>query len=372
MLLSDAVKPLFAGTELRYPQFLPQCPVCTATASKELFVLRGFSHRQCRGCGFIFVNPRLSDEGARIYYNSEYYRQYCDNNERPINEVFGPYCRTFGPGLPDFVERLRTLCPRGRVVDVGCGLGALLASLPATDFERVGVEYNEAAARFAREHFGLRIVPDLADLRGAGTGFDLVTAIEVIEHVADPLACMQDLAQMLRPTGVLVVTTPNIGGLDYHLHGRQCAHFCAPSHVNFFTVETLTRLAGLLVPRRCGELRPLVAHAPRRRRFLEPGSPHAQFGKSRLSPPPWRPGHPAGAAVPEPPDNRGRGQGAALGLPARPGEPPAEQPFLPDADDPGVPPGRGLMPVMWSCSLFGPRYTQRHAIGSHCHPEPLS
>jgi 2-polyprenyl-3-methyl-5-hydroxy-6-metoxy-1,4-benzoquinol methylase len=243
MLLSDAVKPLFAGTELRYPQFLPQCPVCTATASKELFVLRGFSHRQCRGCGFIFVNPRLSDEGARIYYNSEYYRQYCDNNERPINEVFGPYCRTFGPGLPDFVDRLRALCPRGRVVDVGCGLGALLASLPATDFERVGVEYNEAAARFAREHFGLRIVPDLADLRGAGTGFDLVTAIEVIEHVADPLACMQDLAQLLLPTGVLVVTTPNIGGLDYHLHGRQCAHFCAPSHVNFFTVETLTRLA---------------------------------------------------------------------------------------------------------------------------------
>ena len=243
MLLSDAVKPLFAGGQLRYPQLLSECPVCTATTSRELFVLRGFSHRRCRGCGFIFVNPRLSDEGARIYYNSEYYRQYCDHNERPINEVFGPYCRTFGPGLPDFVNRLGALCPRGRVVDVGCGLGALLASLPAAAYERVGVEYNEAAARFAREHFGLQIVPDLADLRRAGSGFDLVTAIEVIEHVAEPLACMRDLAELLLPTGILVITTPNIGGLDYRLHGRQCAHFCAPSHVNFFTPGTLTRLA---------------------------------------------------------------------------------------------------------------------------------
>ncbi|MBI5075002.1 MAG: class I SAM-dependent methyltransferase [Nitrospirae bacterium] len=243
MFLSDAVKPLFADGELLYPHRLDNCPVCGSNSSKQLFVLRGFAHCRCRNCGFIFVNPRLNEEGARIYYNSEYYRHYCQNNERPVNERFGPYCRTLGFQLSDFATYLRSICSKGRIVDIGCGLGGLLASMPSKDFERVGVEYNEIAAQFARDHYGLRIVSDLDDLASEQGTFDLVTAVEVIEHVSDPLAWMQDLVQLLRPSGHLVITTPNINSLDYYMYGKRCGHFCAPSHVNFFGLKTLSLLA---------------------------------------------------------------------------------------------------------------------------------
>lgn len=242
MLLSEAVKPLFAGGKLLQPKWLACCPVRGTSRSRRLFELRGFQHYRCRDCGFIFVNPRLNDEGARHYYNSPYYRHYCENCERPMSERHGPFCRTLAGELPAFVDHLQRLCPRGRIVDVGSGLGGLLASLPSAIYERVGVEYNEAAAEFARQRYGLRVVRDVSELTAERGAFDLVTSVEVIEHVADPLAYLQDLQRLLRPEGHLVITTPNIDCWDYQLYGCRCRHFCAPSHVNFFSVVTLTRL----------------------------------------------------------------------------------------------------------------------------------
>lgn len=242
MFLSEAVKPLFADGELLHGHSLETCPVCEKSAFAYLFTARGFAHHRCLGCGFLFVNPRLNETGARLYYNSDYYRAYCEFNEKPINEMDGPYCRTFGNQLSAFVEVVRKICPAGRVVDLGCGLGGFLAALPADAYERIGVEYNEAAADFARSRYGLRIVGGVSDLTEERGTADIVTAVEVIEHVADPLDWLREAATLLSPSGTLIITTPNIDSLDYRLYGERCQHFCAPSHVNFFGVETLTTL----------------------------------------------------------------------------------------------------------------------------------
>ncbi len=243
VFLSAAVKPLFADGKLLHAHSLERCPVCEKGAFAYLFTARGFAHHRCLGCGFLFVNPRLNETGARLYYNSDYYRAYCDFNERPINEADGPYCRTFGDQLTAFVETVREICPAGRVVDVGCGLGGLLAALPADAYERIGVEFNDAAADFARSRYGLRIAGSMSDLAAEQGTVDLVTAVEVIEHVAEPFEWLRDVVKLISPSGTLIITTPNIDSLDFRLYGERCQHFCAPSHVNFFGVKTLTTLA---------------------------------------------------------------------------------------------------------------------------------
>lgn len=109
-------------------------------------------------------------------------------------------------------QGLKPLAGR-RALDVGCGAGLLAEPLARLGAEVTGVDAAAETVAAARGHAagaGLSIdyrQGELADLN-LGT-FDLVTAMEVIEHVADKLAFVTQLAAHLAPDGLLVLSTPN-------------------------------------------------------------------------------------------------------------------------------------------------------------------
>jgi 2-polyprenyl-6-hydroxyphenyl methylase/3-demethylubiquinone-9 3-methyltransferase len=100
-------------------------------------------------------------------------------------------------------------------LDVGCGAGLLAEPLARLGAQVTGLDASAALINVAREHArqsGLEINyhdGDLAELEGQ---FDLVTCMEVIEHVADPAAFVTALAGRLAPNGLLIMSTPNATG----------------------------------------------------------------------------------------------------------------------------------------------------------------
>ncbi|RIV81150.1 bifunctional 2-polyprenyl-6-hydroxyphenol methylase/3-demethylubiquinol 3-O-methyltransferase UbiG [Aurantiacibacter xanthus] len=98
-------------------------------------------------------------------------------------------------------------------LDVGCGAGLLCEPLARLGAEVTGVDAapeNTAAAAAHAEAAGLDIRYMPGELGALGLGqFDLVTAMEVIEHVADKPAFVAQLAARLAPGGLMVLSTPN-------------------------------------------------------------------------------------------------------------------------------------------------------------------
>jgi len=107
---------------------------------------------------------------------------------------------------------LRPLAGR-QALDVGCGAGLLCEPLARLGAAVTGVDAaaeNIAAAKAHAEGSGLVITYHSGDIAALGlSGFDLVTSMEVIEHVADKQAFVNALAQAMAPGGLMVLSTPN-------------------------------------------------------------------------------------------------------------------------------------------------------------------
>jgi len=100
-------------------------------------------------------------------------------------------------------------------LDVGCGAGLLCEPLARLGATVTGVDAAPeliAAARAHAEGQGLAISYHAGGVEGLEGQYDLVTAMEVIEHVADPAAFVRSLADRLAPGGLLILSTPNRTG----------------------------------------------------------------------------------------------------------------------------------------------------------------
>jgi len=99
---------------------------------------------------------------------------------------------------------------RRRVLDIGCGTGFNIEQLRARGFEKVvGLDVSNDAIAYARSR-GLRALVrgDGARLPFADAAFDLVLALDLIEHLEDDGEALRDMARVLAPGGRLLVFTP--------------------------------------------------------------------------------------------------------------------------------------------------------------------
>jgi 2-polyprenyl-3-methyl-5-hydroxy-6-metoxy-1,4-benzoquinol methylase len=139
-----------------------------------------------------------------------------------------------------------------RLLDIGSGNGSLTHFLAQQGYEVVGVEPSESGIQLANKSF-----PDctfiqsdiyqLPDAKFKGQ-FDIVIAVEVIEHLFYPRELIKAAKNCLKPHGIFVLTTPYHGYIKnvlLALSGKMDQHFTSlwdGGHIKFFSVETLTNL----------------------------------------------------------------------------------------------------------------------------------
>ena len=137
-----------------------------------------------------------------------------------------------------------------RLLDIGCSSGALLRRAQREGFIVEGVEPAPQAAACAKDA-GLKVFQGyLQDARYPASRFDVITLMEVIEHLSDPNALLKEVWRVLKPNGVLVVGTGNGASWTVQLVGARWGYFQVAEHgghISFFNPMSLGLLA-----QRCG------------------------------------------------------------------------------------------------------------------------
>ena len=139
-----------------------------------------------------------------------------------------------------------------RVVDIGCGNGALCRELASRGYEVVGCEPSAEGLRFAQDAAPQLVFHELGvddDPSVIGNqSFDVAIATEVIEHLVRPFNLPHFAKQLLRPGGHLIISTPYHGylkNLILALTNRWDAHlnpFWDGGHIKFWSYKTLSQL----------------------------------------------------------------------------------------------------------------------------------
>jgi 2-polyprenyl-3-methyl-5-hydroxy-6-metoxy-1,4-benzoquinol methylase len=219
---------------------------------------------QCPACGFL----QCSDIGdvAAYYRELEDAAYEASRPERCLQarRLLRRLCAALGRDLQG-----------QRLLDVGAGSGPLVEEARALGADCEGVEPSEWLCARAAEH-GLDIhhgVLPHPDIRGE---FDLVTLVDVIEHVPDPIRLLREVATAARPGGVVVLVTPDVGSVAARLMGWRWWHFRL-AHVGYFSAGTIERLcdrAGLqpFHRQRPGWVLPLSYLAERAGRYVPFGA----------------------------------------------------------------------------------------------------
>ncbi|WP_294622341.1 class I SAM-dependent methyltransferase [uncultured Roseovarius sp.] len=149
--------------------------------------------------------------------------------------------------LAKLVLRLRRLIGRDtdapRILDFGCGDGALLRMARGFGFDACGIDVS-ASRSGAALNDGYRIYSDFEALDAADPEpFDAIVLSQVLEHVADPLDLLKALEARLAPEGVLFVAVPDTSGVTVPRSFQEFTLVQPIEHINAFTPDSLRDLA---------------------------------------------------------------------------------------------------------------------------------
>jgi 2-polyprenyl-3-methyl-5-hydroxy-6-metoxy-1,4-benzoquinol methylase len=255
------------------------CPLLERDSATEIlsYAPSGWVLRQCLESGFVFLdNPPHyeafeEDHAWELNFSKESERR---KKTEPVLYAISTLLKKVRSKAfsRHKVRDLAIAClkdvdsPQIHLLDVGCGWGGLLQEvidgLPPQMQQRCvpnGIELSKELARLSNEKLrkagGGQCIQDNA-LDGITQFppdyFDLIVLSSFLEHEINPLPLLRRCLQQLKPGGRVVIKVPNYASLNRKIRGGNWCGFRWPDHVNYFTPQTLTRmatLAGLQVDR---------------------------------------------------------------------------------------------------------------------------
>lgn len=233
------------ATESRATFIVPEilCPACARlTPHDELYEKNGCVVRRCVACGLGSAEPR--DFQPEAYYTGDYFNG-------GHSDGYSDYAGSESVLRAEFarvVDVLKQHCRSGgRLLEVGSAYGFFLKEAQSS-FDVHGIELAKDAVD-ACHRAGLRNVQqgvvDEDTLARVGP-VDAVVMLDVIEHLPDPFETLRLCNKILKPGGVILITTGDFDALIARLTGRHWRLMTPPQHLWYFSRTSFSSMADSL------------------------------------------------------------------------------------------------------------------------------
>jgi len=222
------------------------CPNC-AGHDNTRYVQKRINERhydivQCQRCGLLHLLDMPTADELTAFYNSP---DYFEGSDRGYT---GNYLRQRASIEHDSLRRLSQIehevsrmavDPERRILDIGCAAGFFLSVAQSRGWSVHGIELSHEMALHACQLLGVDIQDTFDPNVFAAGSFTAITLWEVIEHLTDPLTTLRHVYGLLRPGGMIALSTPNTGHWHAQRKPEWWSEFKPPAHVVYFTEATL-------------------------------------------------------------------------------------------------------------------------------------
>jgi SAM-dependent methyltransferase len=180
------------------------CPCCSADNYRLLGNERGLSVVVCKECSLIYTNPRPRNSEENYFGEADLFFSEArlifkgkKQHHRDKNYAFE-------------LRQIKKIKNGGKLLDVGTNMGFFLKKAQELGFETEGVEPSPSLSKIAREQFKLKIHTSfLQEAKLPKKSFDVITLIDVFEHVTNPKELLFACNDILKDDGIIAIKVPN-------------------------------------------------------------------------------------------------------------------------------------------------------------------
>ncbi|MCX7997676.1 MAG: class I SAM-dependent methyltransferase [Leptospiraceae bacterium] len=189
---------------------------------------------QCH-CGLQTIHPKSNE--VQELYNEAYYTgkaEYSYKDERQT-EHYDAYV------WDARIRNIQKFVPTGNFLDIGCAFGGFLARTKEFGFTPFGVEISSYAAEYAKKR-GIQVYSgNFLDIDLPENFFQVITLVEVLEHLPYPEKVFDKLVKILAKGGLLLIQTANFNGKQAKEEGSKY-HYYLPGHLYYYSDSLLIEI----------------------------------------------------------------------------------------------------------------------------------
>lgn len=216
------------------------CRYCNSTDIKIYKKIDKQIINYCNKCHLLFTDGGVADVVSSINkeWYSEGYISSCLRRAPDLKKRFGQR-----------ILEIESIKNGGNLLDLGCGVGLFLESMTEAarfKWNLYGVDINERLIKEAKTRLGRKVsnlyLRRLTSLRLKEDFFDCVTCFDVLEHDNQLEATLKEIKKILKPSGLLLVQSPNQLSVMAYLCGALWDWWAVPDHVFHFNPRSLSSI----------------------------------------------------------------------------------------------------------------------------------